>query len=120
MNNKATLGILLCCINLAIIEAFNIKLFLPQILSTHIFLFSLSVFSGLCERKALRLKKTTPFYLLSVGFLRIIACVVFLMPIILNYEAADKNYIYNFFIFYFIYLFHEVIFKNKNRHKINR
>jgi len=120
MINRVALGVLLCAINVGLIEWFKIKIVLPQIFLTHVFLFSLAVFSDLCERKALRFKKTTPLYLLSIKFLRIFACVVFLIPIILSYEKTDKNYIYNFFIFYFIYLFHDVVLKNKNRHKINR
>lgn len=120
MNNTVILALLLCAINLVLVQVFKTKIILPKILITHVFLFSLAVFSDLCEGKVLGLKKTIPLYLLSINFLRILACVVFLSPIILNYESSDKNYIYNFFICYFIYLFYDIIFKSKNWNKINR
>jgi len=120
MNNTVILAVLLCAINLALIQAFKIKTILLHILTIHVFLFLLAFFSDLYKRKLLRLKKTIPLYLLSINFLRILACVVFLSPTILNYESSDKSYIYNFFICYFIYLFYDIIFKSKNWNKINR
>lgn len=118
-NNTVIAAILLCAINLVLIETFKIKIIFQQVLIIHSFLLSLALLSDLIQKKLSKLKNPTSSHLLSVNFLRILACIVFLLPIILNHEESDKNYIYNFFVCYFIYLFYDIIFKSKNQNKIN-
>ena len=64
-------------------------------------------------------KNITPAHFLMINFLRILLCVMFLLPIILRYDKSDNIYIYNFFIIYFVYLFSDLIFKVKTPNKIN-
>lgn len=105
--------IVLCAINLIIVEKLKIKITLQQILIIHSFLFSLTVLSNIIQKKVLQLKNTTAFRLLSINFLRIFACLIFLLPIILKHEEPNKSYIYNFFACYFLYLVYDIIFKNQ-------
>lgn len=111
--NKATVVIVLCAINLIIAEKLKIKITFQQILIIHVFLFSLAVLSNKIQKKVLQLQNTTAFRLLSINFLRIFACLIFLLPIILKHEESNKSYIYNFFACYFFYLLYDIIFKTK-------
>ena len=115
--NKVIIAIILCTINLILIEKLKIKITFQQILIIHTFLLLLTVLSNTLHEKLSKLKNITPSHLLSVNFLRILACIFFLLPIILKYEESDKNYIYNFFLCYFIYLFATVFLKAKNQIK---
>ena len=118
--NKVTMAIILCTINLILVEKFKIKITFQQILIIHTFLLLLVILSNIIQEKLSKLKNTTPSHLLSVNFLRILACIFFLLPIILKHEESDKNYICNFFVCYFICLFYEIIFKSKTWNKRNR
>ena len=118
--NKVIVAIILCTINVILVEKLKIKITFQQIVIIHIFLLLLVVLSDTIQEKLSKLKNTTPSHFLTVNFLRILACIFFLLPIILKHEESDKNYIYNFFVCYFIYLFYDVILKRKNRNKINR
>lgn len=118
--NKVTMAIILCTINLILVEKLKIKITFQQILIIHTFLLLLVILSNIIQEKLSKLKNTTPSHLLSVNFLRILACIFFLLPIILKHEESDKNYIYNFFLCYFIYLLCDIIFKSKKSNKINR
>ena len=114
-NNRVTAAILLCAINLVLVETIKIKILFQQVLIIHIFLLLLIYLSDAIQKKLLKLKNLTISSLLSINFLRILACIVFLLPIILKHEESDNNYIYNFFICYFVYLFYDIIFKIKTR-----
>ena len=111
--NKLALFFILFLINLAIVDLFKLKITFQQIFIVHIFLLSLSVLTTLIRDKTLKHKKTSISLLLALNFFRIIASVIFLFPLILTQEKSQNNYIYNFFIFYFIYLFSDIIEKNK-------
>ena len=116
--SKTILLIILLVVNLLIVKFFG---FLPfhQVLIIQIFLFSLSFLADIIQLKFSKNKNITPAHFLIINFLRMLLCVVFLLPTILNYSKSDNIYIYNFFIIYFIYLFHDIIFKGKNLNKIN-
>jgi hypothetical protein len=116
--SKTILFIILLVLNLLIVQIFD---FLPfdQVLIIQIFLFSLSFLADIIQLKFSKNKNITPAHFLMINFLRISLCVVFLLPTILKYSESDNIYIYNFFIIYFIYLFHDIIFKGKNLNKIN-
>ena len=117
--SKTILLIILLGLNLLVVQIFKIKITFQQILIIQIFLFSLSFLVDIIQLKFSKNKNITPAYFLMINFLRILLCVVFLLPIILRYSKSDNNYIYNFFIIYFIYLFYDIIFKAKNLNKIN-
>jgi len=115
--SKTILLIILLVVNLLIVKFFG---FLPfhQVLIIHIFLFLLFFLTDFLQLKFSKNKNITPAHFLMINFLRILLCVVFLLPIILKYSKSDNIYIYNFFIIYFIYLFHDIICKSQKINKI--
>ena len=117
--SKTILLIISIAVNLLLVQIFKIKITFQQVLTIQIFLFSLSFLAGIIQLKFSKNKNITPAHFLMINFLRILLCVVFLLPTILKYSKLDNIYIYNFFIVYFIYLFHDIIFKGKNLNKIN-
>jgi len=116
--SKTILFIILLVLNLLIVQIFDFLAF-HQVLIIQAFLFALSFLADIIQLKFSKNKNITPAHFLMINFLRILLCVVFLLPTILKYSESDNIYIYNFFIAYFIYLFHDIIFKGKNLNKIN-
>ena len=116
--SKTILFIILLVLNLVILQIFDFLSF-HQVLIIQIFLFSLSFLVDISQVKFSKNKNITPAHFLGINFLRILLCVVFLLPIILKYSKSDNIYIFNFFIIYFIYLFHDIIYKSKKINKIN-
>ena len=92
---------------------------IQEVLSIQIFLFSLSFLTDVIQIKFAKHKNITPSHFLTINFVRIFLCVIFLLPTILTYTKSDNTYIYNFFIIYFVYLFSDIIFKQRNTNKIN-
>ena len=117
--SKIILLITSLVLNLLLVQIFKIKITFQQVLIIQTFVFSLSFLADIIQLKFSKNKNITPAYFLMINFLRILLCVVFLLPIILKYGKSDDIYIYNFFIAYFIYLFHDIIFKGKNLNEIN-
>ena len=117
--SKAILFIASAVANLLIVQIFKIKITFQQVLIIQIFLFSLSFLAEMIQLKFSKNKNITPAHFLMINFLRILLCVMFLLPIILRYDKSDNIYIYNFFIIYFVYLFSDIIFKVKIPNKIN-
>ena len=117
--NKVILFIILVAINVLLVQIFkSIKISILDVLIIQIFLFSLSFLSDVIQLKFSNYKNITPSHFLSVNFLRIFLCIIFLLPTILTDGKSDNTYIYNFFIIYFIYLFSDIVFKHKNLNKI--
>ena len=117
--SKVILFIVLSVVNLVIVQIFKIKITFQEVLTIQIFLFSLSFLSDIVQLKFFKNKNIIPSHFLTINFLRILLCVLFLLPIILRNEKSDNIYIYNFFIVYFFYLFFNIIFKVKTPNKIN-
>ena len=117
--SKVILFIILVAINVSLVHLFKIKIDIQKVLIIQIFLFSLSFLSDVIQLKFSKYKNTTPSHFLSINFLRIFLCVIFLLPTILTYSKSDNIYIYNFFIVYFIYLFSDIVLKQKNLNNIN-
>ena len=117
--SKAILFIISGVVNLLIVQFFKLKITFQEVLTIQIFLFSLSFLSDVIQLKFSKYKNITLSHFLSVNFLRIFLCVIFLLPTILTYSKSDNIYIYNFFIVYFIYLFSDIVLKQKNLNKIN-
>ena len=117
--SKAILFIISAVVNLLIVQIFKIKITFQEVLTIQIFLFSLSFLADRAQVKLSKNKNITPSHFLMINFLRILLCVMFLLPIILRYNKSDNIYIYNFFIVYFVYLFSDIIFKVKTPNKIN-
>ena len=117
--SKTNLLIISLAVNLLLVQIFKIKITFQQVLIIQIFLFSLSFLTDRIQLKFSKNKNITPAHFLMINFSRILLCVVFLLPTILKYSKVDNSYIYNFFILYFVYLFYDMIFKDKNLNKIN-
>ena len=117
--SKTILLIISLAVNLLLVQIFKIKITFQQVLIIQIFLFSLSFLADIIQLKFSKNKNITPAHFLMINFLRILLCVMFLLPIILRYDKSDNIYIYNFFIIYFVYLFSDLIFKVKTPNKIN-
>ena len=111
--SKTILLISALAANLVLVQMFKIKITFQQVLTIQIFLFTLSLLTEIIQVKFSENKKITPAHFLTINFLRISLCIVFLLPTILKYSKSENLYIYNFFIVYFIYLFHDIIFKSK-------
>ena len=112
--SKVVLFIILVTTNLLLVHHQ-----IQEVLSIQIFLFSLSFLTDVIQIKFAKHKNITPSHFLTINFVRIFLCVIFLLPTILTYTKSDNTYIYNFFIVYFVYLFSDIVFKQKNRNKIN-
>jgi L-asparagine transporter-like permease len=117
--SKASLFIASLAINLGAVYFFELTLTFQEVLIIHIFLFVLLFLTDLIQAKLSRHKNVAPSLALSVNFLRILACLFFLCPTILNYEKSDNSYIYNFFFVYFFILFFDIFLKRKNNNKIS-
>jgi len=117
--SKTILLIISLAVNLLVVQIFKIKITVQHVLIIHTFLFSLSFLVDIIQLKFSKNKNITPAHLLMINFLRILLCVVFLLPIILEYNKSDNTYIYNFFIIYFFYLFSDIISKSQKINKIN-
>ena len=96
-----------CTIHILISEfllKLEINLFL---IKSYFFLFLLSLFSAGCIYLLNKLKNKSPFFLLFINVIKIIACILFLLPIIIDKTEITTYYILHFFIAYFIILIKE-------------
>ena len=82
----------------------EINLFL---IKSYFFLFLLSLFSAGCIYLLNKLKNKSPFFLLFINIIKIIACILFLLPSIIDKTEITIYYILHFFIAYFIILIKE-------------
>ena len=97
----------ICTIHILISEfllKLEINLFL---IKSYFFLFLLSLFSVGCRYLLNKLKNKSPFFLLFINVIKIIACILFLLPIIIDKTEITTYYILHFFIAYFIILIKE-------------
>ena len=118
---KSKLGffLFLLVLNVVLVSIFQITLSLVQVLKTHAFLAALHFLTSLIQSRFAQTKKPLLTLSLSVNFLRIIGCLVYLSPHILSKKVTSDIYIYNFFLVYFSVLFFDVFLKWKKQTKIN-
>ena len=119
MKKKFIFFLILLIVNLLFVQFFKTKITLQEVLIIHSFIFTLSFLTDRIQIKFSKYKKITQSHFLIINFTRMFLCIVFLLPIILNYNKSYNIYIYNFFFIYFSYLFSNLIFKYKNPNKIN-
>ena len=115
--SKVIFYLTLLGINLCAKYFFELQLTFRQVLTIHIFLFLLFFLTDLIQTKFSKHKNPYPLVLLSINFLRILACIFFLLPTVVNHEKMDNSYIYNFFVVYFFLLFSDFFLKHKNEKK---
>ena len=97
----------ICALHILIAEfllKLEINLFL---IKSYFFLFLLSLFSAGCIYLLNKLKNKSPFFLLFINVIKIIACILFLLPSIIDKKEITTYYILHFFIAYFIILIKE-------------
>jgi hypothetical protein len=109
----------LASVNLLFVNFLKISITLLDVLIIHIFLFTLSFLAERFQIKFSKNKNITPSHFLTINFIRMLLCIIFLLPIILKYDKSHNIYIYNFFMVYFFYLFLDLFFKYKNFNEIN-
>ena len=119
MKKKFIFFLILLIVNLLFVQFFKTKITLQEVSIIHSFIFTLSFLTDSIQIKISQYKKITQSHFLIINFTRMFLCIVFLLPIILNYNKSYNIYIYNFFFIYFSYLFSDLIFKHKNPNKIN-
>ena len=117
--SKVFLFVASLVINLGAVYFFKLKITFQQALTIHTFLFTLLFLTDLIQAKFSKQKNISPALSLSVNFLRIISCIIFLFPAILSNDKSENSYIYNFFVVYFFILFSDIFLKRKNNNKIN-
>ena len=111
--HKVVFFLILLAINLGAIYLFELPLTVKMALTIHGFLFLVFFLTPPIQNKILKRKKPLPLLSLGVNFLRIIFCVIFLLPNILNNKSVEKSYIYNFFFVYLFALFFEILLRRK-------
>ena len=98
----------ICALHILIAEfllKLEIKLFL---IKSYFLLFLLSLFSIGYIYILNKFKNRSHFLLLFINIIKIIACILFLLPIIIDKTEMTIYYILHFFIAYFIILIKEV------------
>ena len=115
--SKVIFSLALLGINLCAVYFYDLKTNFWQVLTIHSFLFLLFFLTDLTQTKLSNHKNSNPLVLLSINFLRILACIFFLLPTVLKHEKMDNSYIYNFFAIYFVILFSDIFLKHKNEKK---
>jgi hypothetical protein len=80
------------------------------IIEMHIFLLLLTVFTHVALMFLLKKKTEYMGYgFIGASFLKMIICVLFLLPEIMNQTATTNSYVFQFFGLYFAYLTFEVV-----------
>ena len=106
---KSFLIFLVICTLHILIAEFLLKLEINLFLiKSYFLLFLLSLFSIGYIYILNKFKNKSPFFLLFINIIKIIACILFLLPIIIDKTEMTIYYILHFFIAYFIILIKEV------------
>jgi len=106
---KSFLIFLAICTLHILISEFLLKLEINLFLiKSYFLLFLLSLFSTGYIYILNKFKNKSPLFLLFINIIKIIACILFLLPIILDKTEMTTYYILHFFIAYFIILIKEV------------
>ncbi len=119
IKSKILIQIIFLIGNLILLKIINFQLCNFDVFKIHVFLFFVFLFGELIQKKVSKNKKTISIYFLVVNFTRIVLCILFLLPTILNYNNFHNIFIYNFFIVYFFYLVLDIIFIKIKGDKLN-
>ena len=115
--NKIILAGLIFAINIFALDLIETNIETKDVVIVHLFLFSLWIFSGLIQYRLFKKNNIKSVHVFFVNPIRMLFCLLFLLPTMLNYQKSENPYIYNFFIIYFIYLFSDLFFISKKEIK---
>ena len=79
-----------------------------SVLIIHLYIFALTILFFIVFDWLGKKNKKSPFLFLSINFIKMFLCLVFLIPTIRNYDPVNLPYILHFFLVYFGYLFTEI------------
>tara|TARA_B100000073_G_C23276926_1_gene388836 strand:+ start:133 stop:498 length:366 start_codon:yes stop_codon:yes gene_type:complete len=101
--------------HLFIVMQFSNQVNLSFVTKTYIFLFV--VYLCVLGLKTLikKLSFSSPFLVLSLSFLKMLAAVIYLLPLLKNNSTSTTTYIAHFFIAYFFFLIKDIV---ENRRQI--
>ncbi len=100
--------ILILILNLSICYYGILQIEIIEVLYIHVFFIIITFFIIFLHKKIIKKKVSSPLIFLSLNFFKMLASVVFLLPVIKNYTDNLMVYIINFFAVYFLYLFIEL------------
>ena len=96
------------------LDKFIFEIGIKQVFIIHCFIFSIWIFTNFIENRIEKNNKQNFTSILLINFSRIILSVLFLfIPSIFFEIPLGKNYIINFFIIYFLYMFLEITAKQR-------
>ena len=113
--SRILLVFLSLAINFSALFFSPVDVIFQDVLIIHVFLFALFFFTDLIQTKISKKTSIAVFTSLSINFLRMLMCIIFLLPSIANFDNTNNGYIYNFFFVYFFMLFSEAYLKSKNK-----
>jgi hypothetical protein len=105
-------GIIIFLIHFLIIRAFPDKLETPGILLIHPFLFAITIIVIIAINIILKKTKANimGYAFMGSSLIKMLALILFLLPIIIKPVEYRLEYIVQFFMIYFIYLIMEVVY----------
>ena len=105
---KGLFPIIILIINLGFLSLVSIEITFFDTLHIHAFLFSLSLLSNITYQYLIKKKQKSTSVFLSINIIRIALTIIFLLPVIIQFDKSYTIYIYNFFCVYFSYLFFDL------------
>lgn len=111
--NKSIFTISILLIN-TILDKLLFQISIKQVFIIHFFIFSIWILTNFIENRIAKKNKQNFISILLINFSRIILSVLFLfIPSVFFEIPLGKNYIINFFIIYFLYMFLEITTKQR-------
>ncbi|MFH2142698.1 MAG: hypothetical protein ABIJ97_09765 [Bacteroidota bacterium] len=108
--NILIFAIFVAGVHFLVFKALPLKIRTGGLVEMHIFLILLTFFMHVLLLILLRKKKEYMGYgFIGASFMKMIICILFLLPEILNKKPTTDSYVFQFFGLYFAYLTFEVV-----------
>ena len=102
-------GIIFLCIHLGLNQISGKgNIIISKLLKINAFIFGLTLLFFAIFNFLNKKKSKSPFLFLSLNFIKALASLIFLFPVIKNYNNSELYYILHFFMVYFGYLIIEI------------
>ena len=105
--------------HLFIVMQFANQVNLSFVTKTYIFLFLVYLCVLVLKTLIKKLPYNSPFLVLSLSFLKMLAVVIYLLPLLKNNSTSTTTYIAHFFIAYFVFLTKDIV-QNRRRIKMKK